>query len=266
MTMRARKRFGQNFLTDESVIQRIVAAVNVGDGDRVFEIGPGHGALTEWLAPLPKLYRAVELDRDLVPFLQAKFADADIINADVLKLDLAATLDEGPGWRIVGNLPYNISSPLLALFTEFVGAYPERVRDLHVMLQREMAERLAAVPGSKAWGRLSVMVQLHFAVEHLFDVEPESFTPAPKVWSSVVRLMPSARPEVNVKLLDRILRMAFAGRRKRLSNSLKAFEIDWAAVGLDPGVRADNVSRDEYVCLTEHVAARQDDAEDGGKA
>ncbi len=256
--MRARKRFGQNFLNDESVIQRMVDAVNVGEDDRVFVIGPGHGALTTLLEPLPSLYRAVELDRDLVPFLKASFPEADIISGDVLKLDLEEVLSAGKPWRIVGNLPYNISSPLLALFTDFVAAHPDRVGDLHVMLQREMAERLAAVPGTKAWGRLSVMVQLHFDVEHLFDVAPESFTPAPKVWSSIVRLMPRTTPSVDVALLDRILRMAFAGRRKRLSNSLKAFAIDWQACGLDPSVRADNVSAEEFVRLTEHVAARAD--------
>lgn len=258
--MRARKRFGQNFLTDESVIQRIVDALNPGEADRVFEIGPGQGALTALLEPLPALYRAVELDRDLLPFLRARFPAAEFISGDVLKLNLAEVLDGGRPWRVVGNLPYNISSPLLALFTNFVDAHPDRIRDLHVMLQREMAERLAATPGTKAWGRLSIMVQLHFAVEHLFDVAPESFSPAPKVWSSVVRLIPREPPALDTALLDRILRMAFAGRRKRLSNSLKAFAIDWQACGLDPSVRADNVSAEEFVRLTEHVAAQADES------
>ncbi len=252
--MKARKRFGQNFLTDEGVLQRIVDAIGVRAADAVFEIGPGHGALTELLAPLPARYLAVEIDRDLVPFLRARFADIELVNDDVLRVDLAALLGEST-WRVVGNLPYNISSPLLARFTDYVREHPGKIADLHFMLQREMAQRLAASPGSKAWGRLSVMAQLYFDVEHLFDVAPESFQPAPKVWSSVVRLLPlHARPEVDTDTLDQVLRLAFAQRRKRLSNALKSLDLDWQACDLDPGIRADNVTAEEYVALARQVS------------
>ena len=257
--MKARKRFGQNFLTDEGVLLKIVDAIGIRAGDAVFEIGPGHGALTELIAPLPSRYVAVEIDRDLVPFLRARFAAIEFVNDDVLRLDLTALLGETT-WRVVGNLPYNISSPLLATFTDFVREHPGRIADLHFMLQREMAQRLTAAPGSKAWGRLSVVAQLYFDVELLFDVAPESFEPAPKVWSSVVRLTPRPEfPDVDAGALDRVLRLAFAQRRKRLSNALKSLELDWQASGLDPGMRADNVTAEEYVALARQVTNEADE-------
>jgi len=259
--LRARKRFGQHFLTDSGVLQQLVQALSLRSADRVFEIGPGHGALTDLLADEVDVYRAVEIDRDLVPLLRARHPKLDVVNADVLKVDLNEILDEGKPWRVFGNLPYNISSPLLDVVTRFINAHPGRIADLHFMLQREMAQRLTANPGSKAWGRLSVMVQLEFDVESIFDVSPQSFSPAPKVWSSVVRLMPSAAPvsQNDRHDLDRILRLAFAGRRKRLSNSLKSLNIDWSASNLDPGLRADNVSSSDYLSLVPIVRAARGD-------
>lgn len=249
--MRARKRFGQHFLTDEFVLQEIAGAIGLREHDRVMEIGPGHGALTEWLMGTPACYRAVEIDRDLVPLLRARFSAMDLVVGDILRLDLSVILDQGEPWRLVGNLPYNISSPLLGRMTQFALDYPERLADMHFMLQREMAHRLAAQPGTKAWGRLSVMVQLQFDVEWLFDVSPDSFSPPPKVWSSVVRLLPCNRipSDVDVTMLDRVLRIAFAGRRKQLSNSLRALDIDWQRSDLDPSLRADNVTAEQYLNL-----------------
>ena len=259
--MRARKRFGQHFLTDQGVLQNIVRVVGVTPGDHLLEIGPGHGALTDLLAETPALYRAVEIDRDLAPLLQARHPRLDIIVDDILRVDLQDVLDGDVPWRLLGNLPYNISSPLLAGLTSFVEAHPGQVADMHFMLQREMAERLSALPGTKAWGRLSVMVQLRFEVEHVFDVGPDAFKPPPKVWSSIVRLIPHPKPdaEIDVVVLDRILRLAFSGRRKRLSNSLKSLELDWSAIDLDPGLRADNVAGHEYVMLARQVANQTTD-------
>ncbi|XOV84225.1 MAG: 16S rRNA (adenine(1518)-N(6)/adenine(1519)-N(6))-dimethyltransferase RsmA [bacterium] len=259
--MRARKRFGQHFLTDQGVLQNIVRAAGVTGSDHLLEIGPGQGALTELLADTPALYRAVEIDRDLVPMLRARFPNLDVIVDDILRVDLHKVLDGDVPWRLLGNLPYNISSPLLASLTAFVAARPGQVADMHFMLQREMAERLSALPGTKAWGRLSVMVQLRFDVEHMFDVRPDAFSPPPRVWSSIVRLMPTraVAQDVDFKVLDQLLRLAFSGRRKRLSNSLKTLDLDWSAIDLDPGLRADNVSRDEYVMLARQLASRAED-------
>jgi 16S rRNA (adenine1518-N6/adenine1519-N6)-dimethyltransferase len=256
--MRARKRFGQHFLTDEAILQQMERVIGLRAADRVLEIGAGHGALTDLLIGAPSVYKAVEIDRDLVPLLRARHPSLEVINADILRVDLADVMDAGEPWRVIGNLPYNISSPLLSVLTEFTRQYPQRVADMHFMLQREMAERLAAQPGTKAWGRLSVMVQLQFDVELLFDVAPQSFNPPPRVWSSVIRMLPRNQipAEVDVAVLDQIVRMAFAGRRKRLSNSLKALDIDWNHSTLDPGLRADNVTALEYLSLVPLVRMR----------
>jgi 16S rRNA (adenine1518-N6/adenine1519-N6)-dimethyltransferase len=253
--MRARKRFGQHFLTDQGVLQNIVRVLGLRSKDRLLEIGPGQGALTELLVDTPEVYKAVEIDRDLVPLLRARYPRLDVINDDILRVDLDKILDGDTPWRVLGNLPYNISSPLLASLTSFVEAHPQRIADMHFMLQREMAERLTAVPGTKAWGRLSVMVQLRFRVEHVFDVGPEAFSPPPKVWSSIIRMVPqsSVDAQTDLKVLDQVLRLAFSGRRKRLSNSLKTLDLDWTVLDLDPGLRADNVAGHEYVMLAKQV-------------
>lgn len=251
--MRVRKRFGQHFLTDEGVLHQIETAIGIRPTDRVMEIGPGLGALTDLLIDQPSVYRGVEIDRDLVPLLHARHPRMELINEDILRVDLAAVLDAGQPWRVFGNLPYNISSPLLAVLTDFVRSHPGRIADMHFMLQREMAQRLAAQPGSKAWGRLSVMMQLHFSIEHVFDVPPESFSPPPKVVSSIVRLLPLPSPDigVDIKVLERLLRLAFSGRRKRLSNSLKVLQLDWTQTTVDAGLRADNVTAAQYVSLAQ---------------
>jgi 16S rRNA (adenine1518-N6/adenine1519-N6)-dimethyltransferase len=258
--MKARKRFGQHFLTDQGVLDGIVRAVRPVASDRLLEIGPGPGALTARLhrtfagaeipgdgadSALRGQFVAVEIDRDLAPPLRGRFPALTVINADILRVDLDALLAAGD-WRIVGNLPYNISTPLLV---RLLGHLP-RIKDMHFMLQREVAERLAAQPGTKDWGRLTVLMQLWCHVEQLFDVGPESFAPPPRVWSAVVRIRPrSSVPEVAPAALDQVLRHAFTQRRKRLSNALQSLSIDWAQAGVDPGKRADAVTVDEYVAL-----------------
>ncbi len=251
--MRARKRFGQHFLTDQAVLTQMARAIRPREDDLLLEIGPGHGALTEHLRGTTARYAAVEIDRDMVPFLKARFgAPADgaveVINDDILRVDLATLLGGGPRrWRLAGNLPYNISTPLIIRLL----AHLPHIEDMHFMLQREVAARLAGQPGSRAWGRITVLTQYHCEVDQLFDVAPQSFDPPPKVWSAVVRLVPRAerldlqRPEA----LDTVLRHAFSQRRKQLGNALQSLALDWQRCGIDPSRRADDVSVAEFVSL-----------------
>ena len=249
--VRARKRFGQHFLAAPDVVDRIVAAVAPGAGQHIVEIGPGHGVLTEPLfAALPELI-VIELDRDLVPLLQARFAGLNVIQGDVLSLDFA-TLGLPSGYRVVGNLPYNISTPLIFKLLD------EPVSDMHFMLQREVVERMAGRPGTRAWGRLSIMVQVRCVVEPLFDVAPDAFEPPPKVWSQVVRLTPRDDvPNVDLTVLDDVVRTAFSNRRKTLGNALKLLDVDYNAVQVDPTLRPDAVALDEYVRIARSVAVRR---------
>ena len=240
---RARKRFGQHFLIDERVQQEIVGALRPRARDRLLEIGPGRGALTEQLAGTTARYCAVEIDRDLIAVLRARFRDVEILRADVLKLDLEDLLTP-PGWRVVGNLPYNISSPLLEkLFGSLA-----RIEDMHLMFQRELGARLAARPGSKQWGRLSVVAQYHCDVQPLFDVPPEAFEPMPRVHSTFVRLVPRARHETgDLKQLDRVLKVAFSARRKTARNAFRPLGIDWAGIDIDARTRPDQLTLEQFL-------------------
>ena len=261
--MRPRKRFGQHFLHDQGVLQGMADALRLKDGDRILEIGPGQGALTDYLyADKGMYYLAIEIDRDLAPLLPGRYPNIHVINQDVLRVDLNEVFagdasPDGPPWRVVGNLPYNISSPLIIKLIDHVLAAPGTIGDMHFMLQKEMASRLSAIPGTKAWGRLSVMIQVTARVDYLFDVGPESFTPPPKVDSSVIRITPIANAHLPVarKNLDQVLRMAFSARRKRLSNALKNLAIDWQAVEIDAGLRADDVTAEQFIALAQWSAA-----------
>lgn len=259
--VRPRKRFGQNFLHDEVVLQQIQTAVGAKATDWIFEIGPGRGALTSQFYGFCERLQAVEIDRDLVAGLRVRFPDLELVSGDILRVDMAELLatDERrplPAWRVVGNLPYNLSTPLLGRLLAQHGL----VRDMHFMLQKEVAERLAAVPSTKAWGRLSVMIQYHCSVELLFDVAPESFTPAPAVQSSVVRLTPHATlaggPGMT-QALERCVALAFQQRRKRLSNALKALELDFDQLPVDPGARPDQLGTQEYLAIAQQLLDRQ---------
>ena len=253
--MRPRKRFGQHFLHDQQVLRNIARAMSLQQDQRVFEIGPGQGALTEYLFDEGLAhYLAVEIDRDLAPLLGPRFPGIEVLEQDILRTDLGQILTASAAqdaWRVVGNLPYNISSPLLMQLIDHVLASPDSVRDMHFMLQKEMAQRLTAVPGTKAWGRLSVMTQVTLDTDYLFDVPPESFRPPPKVDSAVIRLTPKHNSVLPVprKSLDQVLRLAFAGRRKRLSNALKSLNLDWQLVSVDPGLRADDVTIEDFLAL-----------------
>lgn len=259
MVHRARKRFGQNFLHDQRVLQRIADATGVGPGDHVIEIGPGRGALTEVLLDSGAHVTAVELDRDLPPILRARFFNRPegqftIVEGDALKTDLGALVPGAEPLHLVGNLPYNISTPLIFHLLQ----YHERVRSMHFMLQKEVVDRLAAAPGTGEYGRLSVMVQYQCHVEPLFIVPPGAFTPQPKVDSAVVRLMP--RPDrpldgVDPKHLSTLVRLAFGQRRKTLRNNLKR-HIDLDALeqaGIDGTLRPERLTVEDYLALARAV-------------
>ncbi len=260
---RARKRFGQNFLRDPGVIAAIVRAIRPRADERLVEIGPGQGALTEPLLEETGKLEVIELDRDLIPGLRVQFfnyPDLVIHEGDALSFDFAALKGEGRPLRVVGNLPYNISTPLIVhlLQTRHV------ISDMHFMLQKEVVDRLAATPGGADWGRLSVMAQYHCEVESLFRVPPEAFVPRPKVDSAIVRLTPHAtlpHPAKNETLLFELVREAFGQRRKTLRNNLKK-RIDaeaLTALGIDPGRRPQTLSVAEFVRIADHLAGATHD-------
>lgn len=246
-----RKRFGQNFLHDERTIHAIVASIAPRADEHLAEIGPGRGALTRWLLRECKRLDAVELDRDLVEYLKGAFAGEQklhIHSADALRFDFAALADGGK-LRVVGNLPYNISTPLLFRLFE----QSEAIEDMHFMLQKEVVDRLCAPPGDKDYGRLSVMARYWCDVAPLMDVYPESFYPRPKVISTVARLLPHAVKPVSVapERLRSITTAAFSQRRKTLRNALSglldAQRIE--AAGIDPGARAETLSLEDFARL-----------------
>ncbi|MCG8668879.1 MAG: 16S rRNA (adenine(1518)-N(6)/adenine(1519)-N(6))-dimethyltransferase RsmA [Pseudomonadales bacterium] len=255
---KARKRFGQNFLHDPNIIANIVSAINPKSEDLLVEIGPGLGAITsELIEPLAQLH-VVELDRDLIPFLIAKFEHTGKLNihqADALSFDFSElTGDSGKKLRVVGNLPYNISTPLIFHLLE----QSQHIQDMHFMLQKEVVDRLAAGVGDKAYGRLGIMVQYHCEVTPLFEVPPGSFNPPPKVDSAIVRLAPYSEkpfPTSDPDLLQRVVTAAFSMRRKTLRNALKnlATTDHMEAAGIDPSHRPEKVSLQQFVALTEEL-------------
>ena len=230
---------------------RLVDCLGLRAKDALLEIGPGRGALTRCLHDSVERYAAIEIDRDLIPGLRSRFPGIELFNADALTFDFSAHC-KGRPWRLVGNLPYNIASALLFRLI----ASAEHIQDMHFMLQREVAERLAAEPGTKARGRLSVGIQHRFAVEALFDVPPESFAPPPKVFSTVVRLMPrpAAAEDAVPERLEAVVRLAFASRRKRLGNALKPLGLDWTALGIDERLRPADLSVAEFVAIANAAA------------
>jgi len=250
---RARKRFGQHFLHDLNIIERILHSIDPKPGDRLIEIGPGQGALTWPLLQRCSNLIAIELDRDLIPVLQrasARYGNLQLINADILEFDLAS-LGAAQPFRLVGNLPYNISTPLMFHMLDSIA----HIIDMHFMVQKEVAQRIVAGPGSGHYGRLSVMLQYRCECQYLFDVPPGSFLPPPKVDSAVIRLIPRAAPEHDIgdfANFSAIVQTAFGQRRKTLSNSLKKmFSRDaLIACDIDPGLRAENLSLGDFAKLS----------------
>ncbi len=251
---RARKRFGQNFLVCRGTIARIVDAIAPRREDRVVEIGPGLGALTEPLLERLDHLHVIEIDRDLIARLHDRFPPErlTIHEGDALDFDFAAI---GGDLRVVGNLPYNISTPLLFHLAGFAAS----VRDMHFMLQREVVDRMVADPGTADFGRLSVMLQYRFDMERLFVVPPGAFNPAPKVDSAIVRLIPRPAVALDARdeaLLAKLVLAAFGQRRKMLRNNLREFvdEAGLAAAGIAPTARAEELGVADYVRLANALA------------
>lgn len=248
-----RKRFGQNFLHDQNIIAQIIAAIGPRSSERLIEIGPGQGALTEPLIQHTRKLEVIELDRDLIPRLEKSFANKGeliIHNQDVLKFDFSTLTSEEKSLRIVGNLPYNISTPLLF----HLASYQTLIKDMHFMLQKEVVDRICATPGSKDYGRLSVMMQYYCNTEHLFNVPPDAFNPPPKVDSAIIRLIPREKDELSAgdeKVLSTIVQASFAQRRKTLRNNLKKYlsDVQIKSLGIDPGCRSETLKLEEFIDL-----------------
>jgi 16S rRNA (adenine1518-N6/adenine1519-N6)-dimethyltransferase len=245
-----RKRFGQHFLHDPAVIRRIVDSVAPAAGERIVEIGPGRGALTWALLERAQSLDVIEIDRDLAEGLRADPRGQDrlrVHTADVLETDFEQLRGDGPPLRVVGNLPYNISTPVLFRLLSQRGA----VADMHFMLQKEVVDRMTAASGGREYGRLTVMLGVYAAAERLFDVGPGAFKPPPKVWSAVIRLRPTSAPRFDIgsdAALRTLVTAAFSHRRKTLRNALKNFlrEADFDACGIDAERRPQTLDPAEF--------------------
>lgn len=256
MSHRPRKHFGQNFLQNRQIVEQILSSLHLQKEDKVIEIGPGLGALTQPLLKYLDHLIAIEIDRDLQVHLASLSIAKDkleLVPADALTVDFRQW---GGNLRILGNLPYNISTPLLLHLLN----YATSIVDMHFMLQKEVVERLAARPGTRDYGRLTVMIQYHCEVEPLFEVPPEAFYPKPKVDSAVVRLIPhqlSPYPEVDLKALEQLVAQAFGMRRKTLANNLKPVlsAMQLSDLGIDPLARPEQISIMDYVQITKFITA-----------
>lgn len=253
-----RKRFGQNFLTDELVLSQIIRAIHPRAGQTMVEIGPGLAAMTRLLLDSLTQLHVVELDRDLVARLKKNFAPEKLIvhEGDALQFDFSAIpVPAGQKLRVVGNLPYNISSPLLFHLAEIA----HLVEDQHFMLQKEVVERMVAEPGSKAYGRLSVMLQVRYHMELMFVVPPEAFDPPPRVESAIVRMIPKPGSlPCDIGNLEEVVTKAFSQRRKVIRNCLAGLfsETDLLACGVDPQARPETISLECYVAMANLLVSR----------
>ena len=262
---RPRRRFGQHFLQDPGVIDAIIREIAPTRDDLLVEIGPGHGAITKPLATLCGSLHAIELDRDLVAGLRRQFdnhSGVTIHAADALQFDYGAL---GESLRIVGNLPYNISTPLLFYLLN----YRQHIRDMHFMLQKEVVDRMAAAPGGKTYGRLGIMLGCRFAIDALFEVDRYAFDPPPEVTSAIVRLTPLPAGTYDIddeKLLSKLVATAFSQRRKTIRNSLQGVvtENELAEIGIDSSLRAEVIPISLYVALANSIARRANAAPEHG--
>lgn len=253
MSHRPKKRFGQNFLVNQAIIEQIVYAINPKNSDHLVEIGPGFGAITLPLLPKVAKIDAIELDKDIIPLLEQKARDLGhlvVHQLDALNCNLQDLSSQRKSLRVIGNLPYNISTPLLFhLFNQ-----QQYIIDMHFMMQKEVAERLAASPGNKQYGRLSVMAQYHCDIERVVSVPPTAFKPAPKVYSEFIRFTPQERSlkARDLKNLDTVVRQAFSQRRKTLHNALKSLftREQFAAVEIDCNKRPEQLTPENFVILS----------------
>lgn len=260
MQHRPKRSLGQNFLRDPAIANRIVAALDLKSNDHVIEIGPGQGALTEGLVASGASVTAIEFDRDLAPRLQKRFAktnnfsviEADALHVNVASLDPQSAIGDQRSTKLVANLPYNISTPILQRLIE----QRELFSQLVLMFQREVVERITATPGGKERGFLSVIAQNAFEIEYLFEVPPQAFHPVPKVWSAVIRLTPKPRTDDEAKLRE-VVSQAFMQKRKTLANNLSRTRSDAAiaiaAAGLPERVRAEELSLDDWRRLLSYL-------------
>lgn len=256
----ARKRFGQNFLQDHGVIREIVASIYPKPNDRLVEIGPGQGALTADVLERAGALDVVELDRDLIPTLLLRFGlnpNFRIHEANALKFDFASLKTDERQLRIIGNLPYNISTPLIFHLLSF----ESQIEDMHFMLQKEVVLRLAAQPGDKLYGRLGIMAQYYCQVDYLFTVGPEAFHPAPKVDSAIVRMTPHKtlpHPCQDLATLEMVVRDAFGQRRKTIRNTLKQHVSveELEQLGIDPSARPEVLHLADFVRIADYLFAR----------
>ncbi len=254
----ARKRFGQHFLHDQSIIESILRALDPQPDQNIIEIGPGRGALTYPLLQRCKTLTAIELDRDLVPILKqqaSRFGTLEVINADILEFELSS-IPRGNSFRLVGNLPYNISTPLMFHLLDSA----QDIQDMHFMVQKEVALRIVARPGEANYGRLSVMLQYRCDCQYLLDVAPTCFKPPPRVDSAVIRLVPFSEPLHDVgdyANFSSIVQSAFGQRRKTISNSLKLVldRETIIACEIDPGLRAENLAISDFAKLSRACTA-----------
>lgn len=252
--VKPRKRFGQNFLQDKNIIQKIIKAIAPKKTDHIVEIGPGLGALTIQLLPILKNMDVIELDRDLVPKLQTacrNLGELNIYQADALRFDFKKLVKNEHLLRIVGNLPYNISTPLIFHLLEQIDC----ICDMHFMLQKEVAQRLAAKPNNKNYGRLSVMVQYFCRVKELFTASPHAFYPVPKVESALVYLVPHKKislPAKNISALEEIVKLAFNQRRKMIQNCLKGSvsKEQFSNLNISPKLRPEQLSVEDFVKIS----------------
>lgn len=254
MTHQARKRFGQNFLQDQSVIERILAAMRLQRDDNVVEVGPGLGALTLPLLEQLDTLQVIEIDRDLIKRLEAQqLPGLRIHGEDVMQVDFRQFCEHKPV-RVVGNLPYNIGTPLLLELLK----HHRHIQDVHVMLQKEVVDRLHANCKTRAFGRLSVLMQSVFSIESLFTVPPSAFDPAPKVQSAVARLKPLADAPGDdfIEALQSCTRIAFANKRKTLRNNFKAHltDTDLQSLGIDPQARAETLPISDFHRLAKRLS------------
>ncbi|WP_438971202.1 16S rRNA (adenine(1518)-N(6)/adenine(1519)-N(6))-dimethyltransferase RsmA [Methylophaga sp.] len=257
---RARKRFGQNFLHDEGVVESILAAISPEKGQHLVEIGPGRAALTKPLLSHCDWLDVIELDRDLVPLLQKQLRHPHLTihEADALRFDYRSLQKNDELLRIIGNLPYNITTPLLFHLLE----QGDCIEDMCFMLQREVVERICAQPGNKQYGRLSIMIQHQCDAELLFIVPPEAFEPAPKVESAIIYLQPRKHRvggSVDLDIMGKVVTAAFSQRRKTIANTLKNMVTieDFERVGIDPAQRPETVSVSAFVALTKAYIEKQ---------
>lgn len=258
---KARKRFGQNFLHDHGIIQRISHSINPRPGDRIVEIGPGQGALTEYMLEGAGALDVIELDRDLIPTLKLRFGlnkDFHIHEGDALKFDFTALKTDDRLLRIVGNLPYNISTPLIFHLL----AHQNIIRDMYFMLQKEVVMRLAAQAGDKHYGRLGIMTQYYCSVDYLFTVGPGAFNPPPKVDSAIVRLTPHKilpHPCKDIKKLEEVVRDAFGQRRKTIRNTLKKHLTveELESLNIDSGARPEVLMVADYVRIADYLINKE---------